>query len=678
MVRISSLSVALATLALISFSCLPSTGDLIVVDDAPDRFVSDWPIINGLPPDAPEHQAVVSLHVLEYPNVYVAPFCSGTLIAEDVVITAAHCLDDAGGGGQFVTTPPENLAIYIGDEPAVDILDHLYFVTETLIHPSYDRLGLYNDIGLIRLETPAVEAAPVPHLPASEGFTSGDIGALINFAGFGDDENGASGVRLQVDGTLGGLGCDVPGCPDAGDVATMVSYEQNYTIGGPCFGDSGGPLFIDRAGTAYVGGLTSYGDANCAIYGVSTRADAFDAWITDFIADEPPACDYTGTVSSSNKNDYFGIGALSAGTPVTGDLSWDSSSANLDLYLQYYNGSRWRNSASSTNGTPGVAESISYTVPSNRDGLDFRWRVRRRSGTATYCLVDSFTPPPPPPNEPPTADAGGPYSAETGASITLDGSGSSDPDGTTVSYAWDFGDSTTGSGVSPSHSWAAAGSYVVTLTVTDDDGDSDVSPTTATVSDPLPNQPPDADAGGPYAADAGAPLTLDGSASSDPDGTIVSYAWDFGDGNTGSGVSPTHTYAAAGSYAVTLTVTDDDGATDVGQTTATISEPPPPPLCDLSGTVSSSNKNDYLSLGNVAQGTTLAATLTWEASGANVDLYLQWHNGSRWKTAARSTNSAPDVPESVSYTVPSNRDGAPFRWRVRRRSGTANYCLTLQ
>ena len=54
---------------------------------------------------------------------------------------------------------------------------------------------------------------------------------------------------------------------------------------------------------------------------------------------------------------------------------------------------------------------------------------------------------------------------------------------------------------------------------------------------------------------------FDGSASSDSDGTIASYAWDFGDSSTGTGKTPSHTYAAAGSYSVTLTVTDNQGAT---------------------------------------------------------------------------------------------------------------------
>ena len=92
---------------------------------------------------------------------------------------------------------------------------------------------------------------------------------------------------------------------------------------------------------------------------------------------------------------------------------------------------------------------------------------------------------------------------------------------------------------------------------------------------PPANRLPIASAGGPYAGTAGAAVTLSAAGSSDPDGTIASYAWTFGDGTTGSGVSPSKTYAAAGTYTAAVTVTDNAGATATASASVTIAAAPP-------------------------------------------------------------------------------------------------------
>jgi PKD repeat protein len=75
---------------------------------------------------------------------------------------------------------------------------------------------------------------------------------------------------------------------------------------------------------------------------------------------------------------------------------------------------------------------------------------------------------------------------------------------------------------------------------------------------PSPNQLPIAAfTANPSATTVGSPVSFNGSASSDPDGSIVSYAWQYGDGSTGSGVTTQHAYATAGTYTVRLTVTDN-------------------------------------------------------------------------------------------------------------------------
>jgi chitodextrinase len=72
-------------------------------------------------------------------------------------------------------------------------------------------------------------------------------------------------------------------------------------------------------------------------------------------------------------------------------------------------------------------------------------------------------------------------------------------------------------------------------------------------------------------------VSFNGTYSNDPDGTIDSYIWDFGDGSTGSGETTSHEYTSAGTYTVTLTVTDNDGATDTTTATITVTEPAPTP-----------------------------------------------------------------------------------------------------
>ncbi len=98
---------------------------------------------------------------------------------------------------------------------------------------------------------------------------------------------------------------------------------------------------------------------------------------------------------------------------------------------------------------------------------------------------------------------------------------------------------------------------------------------------PVGPQPPVAVSGGPYSGVAGTAVLFNGAGSSDPDGSLVAYSWDFGDGAIGVGVAPNHVYAVAGLYTATLTVTDNSGLTGSATTTVNIgTSTPPPPVID--------------------------------------------------------------------------------------------------
>ena len=286
-----------------------------------------------------------------------------------------------------------------------------------------------------------------------------------------------------------------------------------------------------------------------------------------------------------------------AGGPYTVDeaqpLSFDgsgSSGGNLSYSWDFGDGNISADAAPSHSYPDGPTEyDVSLTVTDDQGNV---------ATNTTQVTVN---------NLPPTANAGGPYTCMVSETIPLEGQ-CDDPspvDRQTLTCTWaDFAGATLSQ---PSYTCPATpGEISLTLTATDKDGASaqasaslrvttsdnmtptvppdggtptitpttpiTVTPTitpttpitvTPTITPTMPpdeNQPPVAEVEVHLRSKNGLIYGFDGSKSTDPDGTIVSYVWDFGDGNTGEGAEIIHEYQSAGPHTVTLTVTDDQGA----------------------------------------------------------------------------------------------------------------------
>ena len=290
-----------------------------------------------------------------------------------------------------------------------------------------------------------------------------------------------------------------------------------------------------------------------------------------------------------------------------------------------------------------------------------------------------------PPNIAPTARiAGGDREGEAPLTLSFDGTNSSDSDGTVESYRWNFGDGTITTGASATHTYVVPGTYAVRLVVTDDDGDTNRATVTVTVAEP-PNQAPEARiADGVRSGEAPLTVDFDGSPSADPDGTIASYAWSFGDGTSATGVTARRTYTEPGRYLVRLSVTDDDGATDSTTVSVSVGEPPnvaptariaggdregeAPLTLSFDGTNSSDSDGSIASYrwtfgdGTVAEGPT--ATHTYAEPGTYaVRLRVTDNDGDTNRTSVTVTVSEPPNQAPVAAINGSDRKGeAPARF----------------
>jgi PKD repeat protein len=247
----------------------------------------------------------------------------------------------------------------------------------------------------------------------------------------------------------------------------------------------------------------------------------------------------------------------------------------------------------------------------------------------------------PPANQPPTVTVTATPTSGTAPLNVAFTSTARDPENQALTYSWNFGDSTSSTQGSPSHMYQAAGTYTARLTVTDAGGLT--ATTTVSINANAPGNRPPTVSVNPSATSVqeGTAVTFNTTAS-DPDGSVVSYSWDFGDGTTSNVASPSHAYTRAGSYTARVTVRDNGGATAGTQVTITV-------------TPSDSYSEPIVNMVTPDGGETINGgskyTIQWTATGTGlwrIDVAYSLDDGVTWIDIV----NGPAGYSSLEWTVP--------------------------
>lgn len=183
--------------------------------------------------------------------------CTGTLIEEDVVLTAAHCFGDG--------VKPSEVSFFVGADLSRREDGELFLAANAQIHPKYDAQEVVNDIALVVLRE-ETGVLPIPYRKRKLG--KAFVGRGLLYVGYGATSALGEGAGLRRSVKI----------PTHKVDKKTIEFEDFFDKN-TCFGDSGGPAIDVEGDEPQVVGVTSHGDFLCALAGVSTRVDAFDDFI---------------------------------------------------------------------------------------------------------------------------------------------------------------------------------------------------------------------------------------------------------------------------------------------------------------------------------------------------------------------------------------------------------------